>query len=147
MYANNDIVNPDKYKNLPNWEGIYLMGDFTYDIHKQKLLYLLKVGYSKNLAKRRLDYARNNRTAFLIDYRDNWPNPCYSLEQLEKDYHKKFKQWNFKQIDNSEWFIVDKEDFNKWYNKGFFGKNTKRINTPRSFYAYYPIYDEKGKLK
>lgn len=143
MVVDNILINPDKYNNLPNWEGIYLMGDFTYDINQQKMLYLLKVGYSKNLARRRLDYARNNRTAFLIDYRDNWPNPCYTLEQLEKDYHKTFQKMNYKQIDNSEWFVVDKKEFNEWYNKGF-GKKTKRKDTPWGFYSYYPIYNNKG---
>ena len=112
-------VNPDLTM-PPHREGIYLMADAAYDVYRQQTLLLLKIGYSTDLAKRRADYSRNNRTAFLIDYCDYAPINyiCGGFKEMERDFHDKWIKNGYQQIDGSEWFVVTKEEFNYWFTKG-----------------------------
>lgn len=109
-------INPNIQKEIPDINGLYMLGKTTYDFYNNKVIYMLKVGMSNTSLKKRINsYKTTAPEAFVI-----WASHNYlhgTLKQIEKDWHNLFKKMNFYQVEGTEWYIVSEEYFKKILNK------------------------------
>ena len=93
---------------------LYLMMD------KHDDFYLVKVGLSRDVSKRRRQYRTHNPLAIMR-------SECAGTEQREAQCHSKLIEWGAKRVNGTEWFYVSEELFKQIYKEGmgaFFPKHS-----------------------
>ena len=109
---------------MPEAQGVYLIGSTRYDPKQDKVLYLLKIGKSVNLANRQRSYDTNQPMTFYIDYllfNEDDPNKgkC-NLAWLECIMQNALRTKAIaKDRKSKEWFLFDKETYLEICDKGF----------------------------
>lgn len=97
--------------------GLYLIGDVKANPYTGKMLYIIKVGRSKNLEKRINQYYTENPLPWFADFLEADVDNYISME---RDCHAMLKRVAYAKADRTdEWFFVDKDTYLEICEKGF----------------------------
>ena len=102
--VNGCVVDPiTNLKNAPSHQGLYLLGQTTFNPYTDEKQYWIKVGYGSNISSRLQQYTTTSPCTALIDT---------THRTQEKLCHQILKMISIgKCQQNREWFLVDRETY------------------------------------
>ena len=112
-----------QHNNIPSLtNGLYIIGNITYNINTNKKFFWVKVGLSSDLRKRIMNYYTQNPTITEIDYYII-NNKDRQKRKLRTDATEKICHFALNQIAIGrmckEWFLVSEKDYLEICKKGF----------------------------
>lgn len=107
-----DGIDREKEKVFKKVEGLYFIGEVTFNPILHEILYWVKIGYSSNLATRIRNYDTHCPTTWRIDFSGDG--------ELEDYYHQLLGACCLdRAAGNEEWFRVDEKTYLEMCEKGF----------------------------
>lgn len=108
----NDGIDRQTEKAFKKIEGLYFLGEVSFDPETAYVLYWVKIGYSSDLKSRLRNYDTHCPTTWRIDFSTD--------AELEHHYHKLLGACCIdRAAGNDEWFRVDRETYLEMCEKGF----------------------------